>query len=763
MWDNIKVIVLGLFIASLLVPFMGVPVYAEEPPKISIGDRIILDNGEYAVYLGKVDGKHKFMTTIDAPTYIPGTTTEIKPNWYYNPTSLEWVSGDNLFDATVKNEKVTVLKDGQKMSWEPTILVGTKDTKALVKEAILLSQDPINPNYWGNTLEWDYGVAKRHLRVIEGVLLELFIFPVNPGVDVQIKSNLYKDVNFVWDRPPFAYDANGEPIEISSNKIVKASEFNRTDITYPITIDPTSTFTTSASDGYAYEFSDTEPWSNIWDFVHGATGTGSSPSSTSLYTGIYGAYYVASGQYDCFLRRSFVYFNTAGLPDNANIDSSILKLYGTSAPESAWGAWNLIIQEGMPTYPSDPLVTSDYLYSRYAGNGGTLASSSMGSGYKEISLSAQGLTWINLSGTTKFALKEKEHDADDVQPSAPTTDSYNNKWSVYAYEQGTGYWPQLVVTYSSSVAPTVTTQAASDISTTTSKLHAYLNDDGGAASQIRWEYDTDSGVPYAYNTTWAGNYTTGQSANEVVAGLTINTLYYFRAQAKNDTGTSSGSELTFTTLSSLNPPTNFVAIPRSNSEISLKWTKGVGSSQTLVMYKVGEYPGAAGDGTATVATNTTQGSYLLEDLGTGVTYYFKAWGYDGGSFSATNTTEIATTLAGRTPLPPAIDAPTQPSRFWEPPSLEKVVNMPGYDLMNRAADSAEMPRTTFWLIFAMGISMVLGAVFYIMTKDPIFALIGVGLGMMGGWEAWIIPWWILMIYVLLAGAIMFTLLRRGAA
>lgn len=742
-------ILLVLLIASLVVPFTPTPVEAWD-----YGDKIVVDNGVEAIYLGKtITGRNIFRTTISGPKYLDDLQTLIKSNWAYDLNASQWYAEDNLFTATVKGTKVTVWYENTKLSWEPDVYLGTKKFGSPTSYD-LLGEDPINENYYGNTLQWSYGDITRNLRIIEGMLIEYYLIPSLPTDDIQVIPHTVKDAGFIWTRPAEAWDAEGEHLDLITGKngeLTLTLEAMK-NATFPITIDPDTTFTPSASCAYLREAS-TEWWPDSWDEIHDDA-SADDKYSYKLLVEVNVMESAAS-----LLSRAFVYFDTSGLPDDCTVDSAILKLYGIGSPETEMGAWTLQVQTGSgtpPTYPHDPLVVGDYLYSYYSGSGGTLASGSMGTGYKNITLNATGEGWVSKVGTTKFALRELQHDISNSDPGDVTKE---NSWEFYPYGQGDGYWPELVVTYSASAAPTVTTNAASDISKTTAKLHAYLSADGGAPCEIRWEYDTDSGTPYAYNTTWSGNYTTGQSADEVIADLDAETLYYFRAQAQNDEGIGNGTEINFTTLSSLNPPSAFLTIPRSDSEISLKWTKGEGSSRTYIRYKIGEYPTSLTDGN--LACNTTVGSYLLEGLTRGTTYYFKAWGWDGGNFSASNITEMATTLAAVTEGESPITTPTPPPGFFSAPSIEGLSNLPFYDHFNSVADTIEIPRTSFWLIWALGFAVVLGAVTFVATGSPLLALAAIGVGIGGAWSAGVCPGWVLMIFVLLGGSISYVYMHEG--
>jgi hypothetical protein len=95
--------------------------------------------------------------------------------------------------------------------------------------------------------------------------------------------------------------------------------------------------------------------------------------------------------------------------------------------------------------------------------------------------------------------------------------------------------------------PLATTLDATSIYTTTATLNGIIDEDGGEPCQYSFEYDVDSGEPYSNSTSWEGSKTSGQSFSSNISGLSPGYTYYFRALAKNSSGTSYGSEFTFTT------------------------------------------------------------------------------------------------------------------------------------------------------------------------------------------------------------------------
>lgn len=715
-----KHFILILLATTLVAGVIGPEaVFADRP---GVGVSVVTNQNTEVVllrhWIDEATGKRmgEYQATIDsAPNCMPDLVTPIDSRWYYDASKNEWYSGTNLFSVTVKDSKVTVVEpsSGQKMTFDPTVLVGSKDTKSVVKSGMLLFVDPVNENYRGNVLMWSYPDCIRYLRIIEGMLIEEFIFETDPGANVQIKSNLYKDPNFVWNRPPYAYDAVGNPLEISEDKVVLASEFAKA--VYPVTIDPTTTFYTSASDGTVYvdgpaKGSAASSWSSTHDASSGDVGQG----SVYAYVKVATNYYAPAAWYtDIF--RAFVFFDTAAIPDGSSITSANLQLYVVFKITNL-GAFDTIIQGGMPTYPHDPVVVGDYKYSWYSGDYGQLNSGSITTGqYNTWTLTASGKSAINKAGTTKFVLREEQHDEDNVAPSYG--DYLYNLLHFYTYEKGAGYRPKLVVTYTAFDAPTVTTNDATLVTTASARLNSYLNSDGGEPCEVRFEYDTDSGAPYALNTSWEEGYTTGQSPYEDVGSLASDTPYYFRVQARNSEDTTSGSEKTFTTEAEVTGPSDLLANAISANEISLKWIKEAGSAETKVLYKVGSYPVDYNDGEN--AYFGTESVAIITGLKVGTTYYIRAWGHTAGEYSTGNSSDMATTLSGPAVLPGPSD-PDQPDNWFGETDYTVMSEMPFYALVNDFIDAFSVPRNTGWMVLALLSTTALGAGVFVFSRGRSF-------------------------------------------
>jgi hypothetical protein len=302
--------------------------------------------------------------------------------------------------------------------------------------------------------------------------------------------------------------------------------------------------------------------------------------------------------------------------------------------------------------------------------------------------------------------------------------------------------------------PDITTVTATYIASTTARLNSVVINDGGQLCDVKFCYGTLSGnctdlasctlstcncTSYNFTTPWVNNtYATGDTPYVDLSGLTAATTYYFCSQIQNDHACACGGQLSFTTSSGINEPTSFKGIARP-TEISLFWIKGTGTSGTLVRGKIGSYPSSTLDGTEIY--RDTQTSVVWQDLTSGTTYYFRAWGYSGATYSTSDATLIITTL-GSIGTTNAIPAPTTPTDWYQAPDYTVMSNLPWYGMVNFFADSFEIPRSTLWFMGAMVMVLIAGVLTYnyggqkILLSD-IVCILGVGLavkmGLAGMW------------------------------
>lgn len=213
---------------------------------------------------------------------------------------------------------------------------------------------------------------------------------------------------------------NGDTYVLSGLKVSDV-----TAMIFPVVIDPTLSVNSLSNDGFISK-SD-KVYNTAWS---APTGTVDS-SSTYLSIG----QTLSSSTY--YVYRGFVMFNTSSLPSNAYLDSAILSLY--KKDDFSTTDFLLTIQNGQPTFPHNPLQTSDYSKSLYSGNGGSFNTANFVNGRNNITLT--NLSWVNRIGTTKLCLRSSR----DISGTTPSGNEYVNVYSANAPLQGEV--PKLIITY----------------------------------------------------------------------------------------------------------------------------------------------------------------------------------------------------------------------------------------------------------------------------------------------------------------------------
>jgi hypothetical protein len=202
----------------------------------------------------------------------------------------------------------------------------------------------------------------------------------------------------------------------------------------PISIDPIITIYASTTDGYLYKSH--ANYTTAW----------ASPTGTvrDTYEYLTIGQRLSSPPFTMYtIDRTFLFFNTSSIHDNASITSVSVSLYGKNKQITSQ-EFNLIIQNGQPTNPHIPLQTSDYYQGNYTGDGGSMNTSDfITTGYNTITLNERGESWVNLTGTTKLCLRSSR----DINQNPPTKTDPNEYIEIYSAEKGTGYKPKCIITY----------------------------------------------------------------------------------------------------------------------------------------------------------------------------------------------------------------------------------------------------------------------------------------------------------------------------
>ena len=172
----------------------------------------------------------------------------------------------------------------------------------------------------------------------------------------------------------------------------------------------------------------------------------------------------SSDEFTWTIYRNFLIFNTASLPDTAIIASAKIRFY--SGWKNTNNEFDVVVQNGQPTYPHIPLQGLDYNKVNYdPTDGGSINTADITAGaFNELPLNEDGLTWINKSGLTKIAIRSSR-DIDDLPP-AVASDEFQLVREYISFSMtgvSTAYKARLIVEYNVETKPVVTTQAATEI------------------------------------------------------------------------------------------------------------------------------------------------------------------------------------------------------------------------------------------------------------------------------------------------------------
>jgi len=178
-----------------------------------------------------------------------------------------------------------------------------------------------------------------------------------------------------------------------------------------------------------------------------------------------------------------------------------------------------------------------------------------------FSITARGVCWSTSTNPEIADAHTTDGSGTGSFTSSLTGLEVNTTYYVRAYatnEIGTSYGNEHNFTTKDGI-PTLTTAEITDITATTAKSGGNITDDGGldiTARGVCWSTSTNPTIADAHTTDGTG---TG-SFTSSLTGLEVNTTYYVRAYATNETGTSYGNEQNFTTEDGLPNGLNTTAI-----------------------------------------------------------------------------------------------------------------------------------------------------------------------------------------------------------
>lgn len=435
---------------------------------------------------------------------------------------LEWTNardglfygGENAFSVVVNpaSGRTIIQHKEDRREWTPVVRLNG-DT---ISCSVAVIQENIA------VLEFDYGICKRRLYLQHGIFREWYEFASDPGGDIAIESSHPPAEG--WNTWQEAEDANGPIEEFEGGTVKRLSHDLLSRLVYPVRVDDSTSF---QSNPLQTIYSSSGSWVGTRDASSGTlTSTvrtqTSFDSELSVYT----------------IRRAVALFNTGTLPDNAVISSATLNVY-------MYGNWN---------YDGNGHLVDLVQYNQATINAAYYDEFSTTS-WHQVNCDANGwkawtvpTTAISKTGNTLLGLRNYLDRANSMP--------INENVQQFRTEVTAGYEPYLTVVYTVATAPTVTTQAATNVLLITATGNGNITADGGASITqhgVCWKAGSDP-----VNIAGADGYTTEGvgvvgAFDSAITGLSAATAYYYRAYATNTSGTSYGAAVEFETL------TTFVA------------------------------------------------------------------------------------------------------------------------------------------------------------------------------------------------------------
>lgn len=397
------------------------------------------EHSPYAKFYRDLKSSKRFMVVSGLPMVKPNGT-KIEAGW--KKQRDKYVSKPNLFSAIVEGKQVKLIclsdqpygaKKGDQVIYQPQLFLNNMEHLLVVSKPTLLDIDPLNPNYAQNVLEWDYGICKRRLRIIEGRIHGYWIFSTNPHGEVRVKYNQLGNFRLKLGE----YKVN-EDEEIIPQSVFDIAE-------YPFAIGDSATYypdadpETSSVDGMARDAGNDVVWATI------ITEPGSLAYDSLTALNMFYIVSSATSNQWAILGRGIFLFYTAGLPDEATISAAVLSIYGREKGDS------LGITGDCNIYSSAPVSNTSLVPGDFNSLGSTAFSTPITYAgfsviaYNDFTLNASGIANISKIGVSKFGARNANY---DVAANAPDWTSelacYLSGW---ASEQGTGFKPKLVVTY----------------------------------------------------------------------------------------------------------------------------------------------------------------------------------------------------------------------------------------------------------------------------------------------------------------------------
>lgn len=138
------------------------------------------------------------------------------------------------------------------------------------------------------------------------------------------------------------------------------------------------------------------------------------------------------------IRRLCVYFDTSSIPAIATVTSATLKIQFRAIYTNV--AFDVVIQNGQPDYPHNPIEEADYYYDNYSDDEAVINTDDIVTiAYNSLVLPTD---WVTKAGETKVMIRGSH----EIAATAPTPGPNTNQW-VSCGANKAGRRPTLVVVY----------------------------------------------------------------------------------------------------------------------------------------------------------------------------------------------------------------------------------------------------------------------------------------------------------------------------
>lgn len=405
----------------------------------------------YAKFYRDLKLNKKFMVVSGLPM-VDAEGQKIEVGFLY--ADGKYHSKKNVFSVIVDNRQIKLLclndqptgvkKDNQ-VTFQPQLFLGGVERLPINPKPTLFDTDPQNKNYSHNVLEWDYGICKRRLRIIEGNILGSWIFAQKPSGEVRIKYNQSGDFRLKLGQ----FKINDD------EEIIKPKDFDRLIETegYPVIVSDTETFypDTNAAGVDGEVRYDTGGGGNLsWATIIGLA-TGTHCNYTAEASGM--IWIMAdntSGKWR-IIRRGIHVLDTSGLPSAAIITNAVYSIYGYGRGDPQNWDFDVNVYGSTPANNTsvviedyDQVQTTPYCNTPIAVDNWNFDSVNPGTS-NDFVFNQVGINAIQKNDVTKLGLRNANYDIAGSPPTwFSTASAFMHMW---ASEKGAGYKPKLVVTY----------------------------------------------------------------------------------------------------------------------------------------------------------------------------------------------------------------------------------------------------------------------------------------------------------------------------